>query len=99
MGSWHWRPPSSFLPNTVYESGSTPLHPRAAAIARLAQAADGLHPAEGLLDLLADPLTDGVTRMPHGARVECGAAPPPWLRATCGVTVSARQPATNSLVS
>jgi hypothetical protein len=24
MGSWHWRPPSSFLPNTVYESGSTP---------------------------------------------------------------------------
>ncbi len=24
MGSWHWGPPSSFLPNTVYESGSTP---------------------------------------------------------------------------
>jgi ATP-dependent exoDNAse (exonuclease V) alpha subunit len=24
MGSRHWRPPSSFLPNTVYESGSTP---------------------------------------------------------------------------
>jgi len=25
MGSWHWGPPSSFLPNTVYETGSTPL--------------------------------------------------------------------------
>jgi len=26
MGSWHWGPPSSFLPNTVYETGSTPKH-------------------------------------------------------------------------
>src|SRR5207253_376986 len=24
MGSWHWGPPPSFLPNTVYKSGSTP---------------------------------------------------------------------------
>jgi RNA-directed DNA polymerase len=24
MGSWHWGPPSSFLPNTVYETGSSP---------------------------------------------------------------------------
>jgi hypothetical protein len=43
MGSWHWGPPSSFLPNTVYESGSTPenlgerlehQHPGAAASLR-----------------------------------------------------------------
>jgi DDE superfamily endonuclease len=25
MGSWHWGSPSSFLPNTVYQSGSTPV--------------------------------------------------------------------------
>src|SRR5271165_2500134 len=46
------------------------LHPLAAAIACLAQAADSLHPAEGLFDLFADRLTDGVAGMPDGARVE-----------------------------
>jgi hypothetical protein len=24
MRSWHWRPPSFFFPNTVYETGSSP---------------------------------------------------------------------------
>src|SRR5216683_3448420 len=32
MGSWHWGPPSSFLPNTVYESGSTPSQLRSLVI-------------------------------------------------------------------
>jgi hypothetical protein len=27
MRSWHWRPPSFFFPNTVYETGSSPLNP------------------------------------------------------------------------
>src|SRR6266851_3891381 len=44
-----------------------PLHPRASAIAGFAQSADGLHPAESLLDPLAHPLTDRITRMPGGA--------------------------------
>src|SRR6516162_2602574 len=28
MGSWHWGTPSSFLPNTLYESRSTPVYRR-----------------------------------------------------------------------
>jgi hypothetical protein len=56
------------------------LPSRAAARARLAQAADGLHPAAGRLDRLADPLTDGVTRLPPpGARP--GPSPPHAPRA------------------
>ncbi len=54
---------------------SVPLHPRASAIAGFAPPADGLHPAEALLDPFAHPLTDRITRMPSGARVERG--PPP----------------------
>ena len=37
------------------------LHPLATAIASAAQSADSLHPAEGLFDSFADPLTDGIT--------------------------------------
>ena len=53
-----------------------PLHPRASAVAGFAQPADGLHPAEALLDPFAHPLTDCITRMPGGARVERGTPRP-----------------------
>src|ERR1700733_8125205 len=46
------------------------LHPLAPTIAGAPQPADGLHPTEGLFDPFADPLTDRVTRMAHGAGVE-----------------------------
>src|SRR6201993_2856088 len=52
------------------------LHPRAAAVACLAQTADGLHPAEGLLDSFTDRLADCVTRMTSGPRVESGTSRP-----------------------
>ena len=39
-------------------------------IASFAQTADGLHPAERFLDPFANPLTDSVTAMAHGARIE-----------------------------
>lgn len=46
----------------------------ASAVARSAQTADALHPAERFLDPLSDPLTDRVTRMARGAGVERGTA-------------------------
>src|SRR6201981_3037725 len=52
------------------------LHPPAAAVARLAQTADGFHPAEGLLDSFTYPLADCVTRMTSGPRVESGTSGP-----------------------
>ena len=57
------------------------LHPRAAAIAGAAQTSNRLHPAEGLLDLLADPLADGITAMTHGASIKRRAA---WARLILG---------------
>src|SRR5262249_61330298 len=42
----------------------------AASVASLAQTAHRLHPAEGFLDALADPLTDSVPGMASGPRVE-----------------------------
>ena len=47
---------------------------RPAAMAQLAQAADGLHPAEALLDQLALPLTDGVAGMARRAAIDRAAA-------------------------
>src|SRR6266702_2277664 len=52
------------------------LHALAATVARFAQTADGLHPAESLLDSFPPPLTDRITRMPGGARVERGTPRP-----------------------
>src|SRR5438132_1219482 len=52
------------------------LHALAATVARFAQTADGLHPAESLLDSFPHPLTDRITRMPGGARVERGTPRP-----------------------
>src|SRR2546427_716156 len=76
------------------------LHPRTAAVARLAQTADGLHPAERLLDSFTDPLADCVTPMTSRPRVECGTSGPrASFCATCGVILSARQVATKSRVS
>src|SRR6201996_1871420 len=57
------------------------LYPRAAAIARAAQTSNRLHPAEGLLDLLADPLANGITAMAHGASIKRRAA---WARLILG---------------
>jgi hypothetical protein len=51
------------------------LHPLATAITSATQPADSLHPAEGLFNPFADPLTDGVARMAHSASVD--------RRATC----------------
>jgi len=48
------------------------LHPLADTVARFAQTADGLHPAEGLLDSFTDPLADRISRLTGGPRVECG---------------------------
>src|SRR5579872_987599 len=45
-----------------------------AAVARFAQAAHGLHPAEDLFDPLAYPLAHRVAGMTGSAAVECGAA-------------------------
>jgi hypothetical protein len=50
------------------------LYPLAATVARFTQAADGLHPAEDLLDPLAYRLTHRVAGMTRGAAVKCGAA-------------------------
>ena len=50
--------------------GEDPVDERAAAVAQLAQAADGLHPAEALLDQLPFLLTDRVAGMPRRAGVD-----------------------------
>src|SRR5216684_7177271 len=70
-------------PSALFSAGCSggdqvgvPLHPRASAIAGFAQPADGLHPAEALLDPFAHPLTDRITRMASGARVERGTPRP-----------------------
>jgi hypothetical protein len=52
------------------DQGGVHLYPLAPAITCAAQTADGLHPAEGLLDVPADPLTDLVARMPNRANVD-----------------------------
>src|SRR5215469_8874681 len=46
------------------------LHSQASTIASLAQTADRLHPAKRLLDLLAEQLTERITRMAYRASVE-----------------------------
>src|SRR5262249_31039983 len=55
------------------------LHSSASAEAGFAQPTDRLHPAEGLLDPFADPLTDRVARVTRGARVERRASGPPEI--------------------
>src|SRR5579872_4266297 len=52
------------------------LHPLAAPVAGLTQAADGLHPTERLLDAFTDPLANRVTRMPGGSCIEGGPTGP-----------------------
>jgi hypothetical protein len=52
------------------DQGGVHLHSLASAITCAAQTADGLHPAKGLLDALANPLTDLVARMTHRANVD-----------------------------
>src|ERR1700751_3573505 len=52
----------------------THLHPLASAVAGLAQAADGLHPAECFLDALPNSLAHRVTLTAAGTGVECGAS-------------------------
>src|SRR5215472_15679560 len=50
------------------------LHSFAATVASFAQTADGLHPAEGLLDSFAYPLADRIIRMMGGPCAEGGAS-------------------------
>src|SRR5437016_3178576 len=47
-----------------------PAHPAPAAMARLAQQADGLEPAEDLLHALAFPLAQLVAGVPRGAPID-----------------------------
>jgi hypothetical protein len=75
------------------------LHSLTNAIASAAQTSDGFHPAEGLLDPFAHPLTDGVTAMAHGARVKRRAAEARLILVHLGVTLSARHLPTRSRVS
>src|SRR4249920_447807 len=51
-----------------------PLDQRTPAMTRLAQAADRLHPAEGLLDAFALDHADGIAGMARGAPIDRGAA-------------------------
>src|SRR6516225_1264359 len=50
------------------------LHPLASPVAGLAQAADGLHPAECFLDALPKSLAHPVTLTAGGTGVECGSS-------------------------
>src|SRR4051812_43544392 len=47
-----------------------PVHPTSAAVAELAQPADGLHPAEDLFNAFPRALADRVARMACRARIE-----------------------------
>jgi hypothetical protein len=69
-------------------------------IACAAQAADGLHPAERLLDLFADPLPNRIGR--YGAPCGYQGLSRParaWFWAKCVVTLDALQDSTNSRAS
>ena len=50
--------------------GHDPIDELAAAVPQLAQPADGLHPAEDLLDQFPFPLADRIARVPGGAAVD-----------------------------
>jgi hypothetical protein len=50
--------------------GELPADPRGAAMACLAQAAYGFHPAKSFLDTFADALADRVTGMARGAAID-----------------------------
>src|SRR5215472_16638141 len=52
------------------------LHALTPAVAGLAQASYGFHPAEGFLDTFTDPLADSVTWMTGSAGIEGGTAGP-----------------------
>ena len=56
--------------------GEDPGDEWTATMAQFAETADGLHPAERLLDQFAFPLTDRVARMSRGASVDRAPAPP-----------------------
>ncbi|MET4022086.1 Xaa-Pro aminopeptidase [Bradyrhizobium sp. S3.2.12] len=58
-----------------------PLHQVSASMARLAQPADGIDPAERLLDLLALNHADAIAGITSGARIDCRAAIGVVLRA------------------
>jgi len=64
MGSWHCGPPSSFLPNTVYESGSTPS----------ALQAPALTVAPGVTDAASEHIALLLPRLclVHSQRQRCG---------------------------
>src|SRR6266540_4863675 len=54
--------------------GDDPIHEFPAAMAQLAEAADGFHPAKHLFHQLAFPLTDGIAGGPCGPAVDRTAA-------------------------
>lgn len=81
-------------------NGEDPIDERSTAMTQFAEAANGLHRAEALLDELPPPLTDRVARVPGRPDVDRTPAAGRVL-ATCGVACVARSPATvgSSLLS
>src|SRR5688500_14138939 len=63
------RPPSHQVVRRRGE-GDDPIDLSSTAMPKLPQQPDGLHPAEGLLDLLPTSLADRVARMAGGARID-----------------------------
>ena len=53
--------------------GHDPIDQLAPPMAELAESADGLHPAEDLLDQFPFALTDGISRMPRRAPIDARA--------------------------
>ena len=86
--------------------GELPIHQGDAAMPELAQAADGLHPAEDLFHEFSFPLTHVIARMPRGPTVDrtpAGSGLASELRAqgdflsvaACEVRPEARKPVTH----
>src|SRR5947207_2751143 len=77
MRSWHWRPPSFFFPNTVYETGSSPeyifkhaLTQEVAYNALLVERRKQLHERAGqaLESMFAEQLDDHLDELAHHFR-------------------------------
>ena len=77
--------------------GELPIHQGDAAMPELAQAADGLHPAEDLFHEFSFPLTHVIARMPRGPTVD--RTPARTFCATWGVTSWTRTSATKRATS
>ena len=80
------------------DEGEHPADPSSATMTGLAKTAHCLHPAEHLLDALANAQADRVTGMARGAAINGGATRLVFC-VTCGITPKRRISATKSWVS